>query len=209
MKLSRLNLSIFAALALVCDVASLSAQTKSCNETSAMARLARAPSAESLQAEKKQAGNTYRARLIYAARAIELDSTDKHAATLLLDLIPKGLKDPGQVFWVDLVRLQQCKSGQVSLNDLKTLEHLQARLADDVSSAVLLVPAKMHEYIAYSFIAVLDPSSNYPEGMSRVCEADHFQFQASVEGLPASQRKQLERNILNPDSCRVLAIREQ
>src|SRR5690349_10835009 len=76
------------------------AQTPSCGEISALARMARERSSARLTEEKRQVGESYRAQVVFAARRLELRSNDQSAAILLLNLIPKD--DGQQAIWMTL-----------------------------------------------------------------------------------------------------------
>src|ERR1035437_10197994 len=66
-----------------------SAPKPNCSEINAIAKMARAISTAELAANKKNAGESYRAQVVYAAKLIELAPQRQDAAVLLLNLITK------------------------------------------------------------------------------------------------------------------------
>ena len=86
------------------------AQERGCLETSAMGRMASANSPATLNARKQKAADSYRAQVNFAARMLEIETQDKSAAELLLNLIPKSIDDPRQQVWLELDELPQCPS---------------------------------------------------------------------------------------------------
>ena len=89
------------------------AQERGCLETSAMGRMASANSPATLNARKQKAADSYRAQVNFAARMLEIETQDKSAAELLLNLIPKSIDDPRQQVWLELDELPQCPSDGV------------------------------------------------------------------------------------------------
>jgi len=186
-----------------------SAQEPGCLETSAMGRMARATSVAALKARKQEAGDSYRAQVIFAARMLEIDPHDKKSAELLLNLIPKNIDGPEQAVWLELDELNLCPSGGLPDSDLMPLFKLQYQLPRLLARAVLLVPDKMPEYVAYAYISIQNPDSDYTLQMKRVCRVEHANFLSAVGKLPPDDRKWFLAKIFNPNGCRALAFPEQ
>lgn len=178
----------------------LFAQEPNCNEIAAMARMARAKSSAALTAEKQKAGNSYRARVIFAARSLEFHRTGQRAAVQLLNLIPKD--DGQQNTWMTLGD-SLCSSETVF--DMKSLGRLGASLPHGLSKAVLLVPNKLPDYVAYALISTQDPHSDYAVQMQTVCRDKHPEFMKAVEELPSDKRGWFLKHVFNPQGCRALA----
>jgi hypothetical protein len=180
----------------------LSAQEPSCNEVIVLARMARAQSSLSLNAEKERAGESYRAQVVYATRSFEL-KPQQHVASLLLSLIPK---DEGQQkVWMTFGD-SLCSSE--TLSDMKTLGRLGASLPRRLAKAVLLVPDQLPNYLAYAQISVQNPESDYAVQMEAVCHTKHPEFIRAVEHLPLDRRDWFVKHIFEPESCHALALPE-
>jgi len=188
--------------------AASSAQEPGCLETSAMGKMARASTVASLKARKLKAGDSYRAQVIYAARMLEIAPSNKGAAELLLNRIPKGDDDPHQSVWLDFAELEQCPSGRVPDSDLAPLFRLQYHLPRLLARAVLLAPDHMLDYITYSEIA-LTPESDYALRMQKVCMREHREFIAALNKLPAKDIAWIGKEVINPESCKALYLPEQ
>jgi hypothetical protein len=179
------------------------AQERSCVEIDAIVKMARAISTAELAADQLKAGESYRARVVYAARRLELDPQDRNAAVLLLNLIPKG--DAQHLL---LMALGDHLCGTESYSEMKTLGQIGDRLPRDLARAVLLAPDKMAEYVAYSIASVQDLHSDYAMQMERVCRARHTEFIAAVAKLPAEEKEQFLKYIFDPDGCNALTLPE-
>jgi hypothetical protein len=184
------------------------AQEPGCVETSAMGQMARATTIASLKARKVKAGDSYRAQVIYAARLLEIDPRNKLAAELLLNLIPKSSDDSHHEVWLELDELDRCPSGGVPDSDLTPLFHLQYHLPRLLARAVLLVPDKMLDYVAFARDS-LYPDSDYALQMRRVCRTQHTQFVRAISQLPASDKDWFVKEIFNPKGCQALALPER
>lgn len=189
---------------LVCFFSSgmLLAQDLDCGQIGAMARMVRAKSSAGLTMEKRKAGDSYRAQLVFASRLLELHPTEQHAV-LLLNLIPKG--DEQQTVWMTLGD-SLCSAEPVS--DMKSLGRLGESLPRNLARAVLLVPDKLPGYVAYAPTSVQDPHSDYAVQMQTVCRGKHAEFVKAVEGLPTDQRDWFVKHVLNPEGCHALALPE-
>jgi hypothetical protein len=185
------------------------AQERGCLETSAMGRMASANSPATLNARKQKAADSYRAQVIFAARMLEIETQDKSAAELLLNLIPKSIDDPRQQVWLELGELPQCPSGGVPDSDLKPLFRLQYHLPDLLERAALLAPDKMPDYVAYAYVSIQNPDSDYAVQMRKVCRAKHREFVNAVDMLPPEDKKWFVEKIFNLSGCRTIAFSEQ
>lgn len=195
---------VFAATALcVAFCGALFAQEPNCDEIAAMAKMARAKSAAALTAEKKKAGNSYRAQVIFAARSLEFHRMERRAALQLLNLIPKD--DGQQNTWMTLGD-SLCKSETVF--DMKSLGRFGEGLPHGLAKAVLLVPNKLPDYVAYALISTQDPHSDYAVQMQTVCRRKHPEFMKAVEELPSDKRGWFIKHVFNPQGCRALALPE-
>jgi len=187
----------------------LPAQEQGCIETSALGKMAGATSVATLNARKEKAGDSYRAQVVYAARMMEIDPNNRSAAELLLNLIPKNIDGPQQDVWLELDELNQCPSGGLADSDLMPLFRLQYHLPRILARAVLLVPDKMPEYVAYAYISIQSPDSDYAVQMQEVCRAKHQAFVNAVAKMSDDDRKWFLAKIFNPKGCHALALPEQ
>jgi hypothetical protein len=198
---------VILAACLTLSAGSLS-QEPGCLDTSVMGRMARANSPAELKARKQKAGDGYRAQVIFAARMLEIEPSDKSAADSLLGLIPESSDDLHEAVWLELDELPECPSGRVSDSDLKALDLLQYHLPRLLARAVLLVPDKMPEYVAYAFLG-MSPDSDYAVQMRKVCRTKHLEFVKAVERLSPRDKKWFVGTVFNPDGCRTIAFPEQ
>lgn len=182
---------------------SLSSEEPNCNEVSAMARMTNATSSTVLKASNHKAGHSYRAQVVFAARNWEMHPKRQNAARRLLSLIPKD--DRQHVVWMTFGD-SLCDTEPVS--EMVSLDRLGERLPYDLASAILIVPSKMKEYIAYSIISTQDPLSDYAIQMRSVCRAKHSIFMKAVTGLPADEKDQLVKRVFDPDTCRAIDLPE-
>jgi hypothetical protein len=180
-----------------------SAQKPNCGEIDAIAKMARAISTAELAAHKLKAGESYRAQLVYAAKLIELAPQRQDAAVMLLGLIPK---DEQQQHVVMTLGEHHCETE--SYHEMKMLSQLEERLPRDLTRAVLMVPAKIPEYVAYSIISVQDPHSDYALQMQKVCKANHAEFFDAVKKLPREQRDRFLKYVFDLDGCNALTLPE-
>jgi hypothetical protein len=170
--------------------------------------MARANSPAELKVRKQKAGDGYRAQVIFAARTLEIDPSNKSAAESLLGLIPESSDDPHEAVWMELDELPDCHSGGVSDSDLKALSLLQYHLPRLLARAVLLVPGKMPEYVAYALLG-MSPDNDYAVQTRKVCRARHQEFVKAVEQLSPRDKKWFVTTIFNPDGCRTIYFPEQ
>jgi hypothetical protein len=164
--------------------------------------MARARSIAALGSEETKAGESYRARVIFAARRFELHPS-KSSASALLGIIPKGAAQENvwQTFGDSLCRAEP-------ISDMAALDRFGARLSRDLARAVLVDSTAMRPYIAYGITAVLNPHSDYAVQMQTVCRAKHDQFARAVEALSTNGRSELEQGVIDPISCRARNIPE-
>ncbi len=174
-----------------------------CDQVHSIARMALASSHAVLARAEHNAGKTYRAEIVYAARSFELQPGDKDAAVLLLNLLPK---DDAQ--HTTLMTMGDSLCDAESVHEMKSLGALGDRLPRDLARAVLLVPDKLPGYVGYASTSVGDPHSDYAVQMGSVCRAKHSEFVKAVEGLPADKRDWFVKHIFNPDGCHALALPE-
>jgi len=181
----------------------LSAQKPDCSENKAIAMMARAISTAELTAFRGKAGESYRAQIVYAAKLMELDPQRQDAAVLLLNLIPK---DDEQQHLLITLGEHHCETE--SYHEMKMLNQLEERIPRDLARAVLLVPAKIPEYVAYSIISVQDPHSDYALQMQKICRARHPEFIEAVKNLPKFKRDRFLKYIFDIDGCNALSLPE-
>lgn len=183
----------------------LFAEKEQCNEIHAMALMATSKSVKSLAELRRKVGNSYRARIVFSFRFFELSGSDKDAAAVLLNLIPS---DKEQDFvWHSFGQLLSCQSE--SEEDMEALGKLQVRLPGDLARAVLLVPDKMPEYVAYANMSSGYPDSDYAVQMQKVCRAKHKEFLRAVDHLSPDEKKWFLTSTFNPNGCRALHFPEQ
>ncbi len=185
-----------------------SQEQRQCPESSVMGRMAEANSLTALKARKQKAGDSYRAQVIFAARTLEIDPSNRKAAESLLNLIPKDDDDPNKVVWLELDELNQCSSGGGTSSELRALDLLQYHLPRLSARAVLLVPDHMLEYIAYAEMA-LTPESDYALQMQKVCKKEHQRFMTALDKLPTKDIAWFRKEAINPESCKALYFPEQ
>jgi len=184
------------------------AQKSNCRETAAIGEMARAVSPVVLRVLKQSAGDSYRARLIFAARMLEIDPNNKSTAADLIRLIPKDELSPEQAVWLDLLQIDEDPNRCLPDSDLKPLGLLQYHLPRLLARAVLLVPGKMPEYVSYALISTCPDCDNAVQ-MRKVCTARHQQFVDAVNKLSPKNKNWFVSEILNPVGCRIIAFPEQ
>ncbi len=181
----------------------LPAEKPNCGEVEAIARMARAVSTAELAAYKGKAGTSYRARFVFAAKQFELKSERRDVALMLLNLIPK---DDEQQQMLMTLGEHHCETE--SYHEMKSLAQLAERLPRDLARAVLLVPAKIPEYVAYSITSVQDLHSDYAIQMQKVCRARHSEFVDAVAKLPWQKKDRFLMYIFDPEACNALTLPE-
>jgi hypothetical protein len=185
--------------------AALSAQEPTCAETHAMGEMATARSSASLLAWKIKAGNSYRAKIVFASVFFNLHPSDRHAASAVLDLIPKN--EEQDFVWYSFDEFLSCETE--TEKDLNTLAKLQFRLPHALANAVLLIPAKMQIYVSYANRSGGHPTSDYAEQMQRVCRLKPREFFRAVDQLPPEEKQWFLSSNFNPVGCHALHFPEQ
>ena len=209
--MGRMNYCLLLAFVLVgtTAVSQSIAQEPGCLEISRVAAMAKAKSMPTLEAQRQKASDSYRTRLVFAARSLEIEPQNRAAAELLLNLLPKDEVGPEQEIWMDLPQLQQCPSGGVADSDLFPLFKFRDRLPRIAAKAILLHPERMLDYISYGLLASGDVDSDYAIHMGAVCRRKHAEFSQAVSQLPPKDRKWFVSKLVDPASCKTLAIQEQ
>ena len=178
-------------------------QEMTCTQVAALAEMTKARSTEVLSRQKRVAGDSYRARMVYAFRLFELRPQDRDAASLLLSRIPKDEEQ-------DSVRATLstflCESEPLSA--VKALARVGDDLPRQFARAVLTVRSAMAAYIAYSQIAVLDPHNDHTLQMQRVCRQAHPEFVRAVDLLSQGDKEWFTGHIFDPGKCRPLSLPE-
>lgn len=193
---------VFAAASyLVLHVVSLPAQ--GCDEITKIAEMARARSVPKLTEASKDAGDSYRARLVFGYRSFQLNRESKANAHRLLALIPT---DDAQQSVV--LGLGDSLCDDESIADMSTLARVNEGFARELARAVLLARNFLPSYVNYSMVAVLDPHSEYALQMRRVCRQAHTDFLRAVKQLPEGRQGEFIKHVMDPNSCRVLAVPE-
>lgn len=193
---------------------SLNAQNLSSESVAALARMARAKSVGALTRAKEIAGSTYRARVVFSARRLELEPNSKQAAESLFDLIPKT-EEEQRIF----MTLGDSLCDGESFRDMNSLDRLGERLPRDLAQAVLLVPSRMLKYVTYGWVSADDPHSDYLVQMETVCRTQHLLFVSAVRqlgngtspadgGFAAPSATWFRTKLFDPDKCHALELPE-
>jgi hypothetical protein len=165
--------------------------------------MVRARSIAALGDEKKRAGEGYRVEVVFAFRAFELHPNDRTLAGALLRLIPQD--DPQQTV---LMTLGDSLCDSEDMADMKALARVRDGLPRMLTKAVALAPNGMSAYVSYSFVAVLDPHSDYAVQMQRVCRELRPELSRSVAALPVAKREWFTEHILDLQNCRAIELPE-
>jgi hypothetical protein len=176
----------------------LRAQQLSCAQVHAMAQMARAKSMSELNPLRMAAGNSYRAHLAFAFRALELQPTELNASAVL-DFLPQD--DSHREEWYSL---SEWICDEEQERDVNSLARLQARFSRDFAKSAILFPKRMYQYVSYPVIMGLDPHDDYAEEMASVCRKHHREFTAAVNQLPERDRNWFLRFVFEPSDCRAL-----
>lgn len=178
-------------------------RAQDCGEIAGVASMARAKSMRALAEASKRAGDGYRARLVFAYRSFHLHPGGKSEAEKLLALIPA---DDAQEEVVLTLGGSLCD--QEPLADMETLGRVRDGFGRELAKAVLLAPSFLPSYVEYSTVAVLDPHSDYALQMKIVCRQAHADFVRAVKRFPERKRQLFAKQVMNPDSCKPLALPE-
>lgn len=181
----------------------LSAQETRCDQVKTLAKMARAKSVTILTAEHQKAGTSYNSQLVFAARLFELRPKERDAALRLLDLIPKD--EVQQTAWMTLGE-NLCDAEPIF--DMTSLGRIRDNLPRNWAWAVLLAGEKLGDYVAYAITSVQDPHSDYAMQMQAVCQKQHPEFVRAVNRLPPNKKDWFVGRVLNPETCRAIAVPE-
>lgn len=179
------------------------AKSVPCDRLAAIAQMARANSISVLIKAKRNAGNSYRAEVVFGARSFELRPGNVRAAITLLKLIPQNDEQH-----LTLMTLGDSLCDRESVIEMMMQSRIGERLSHDFSKAILLAPEMLPRYVSYASTSVQDPHSDYAVQMQTVCETRHTEFVKAVDGLPTDQRDWFVRHVFNPDGCHALALPE-
>jgi len=184
------------------------AQEPGCIAIVRMGALARARSRTQLITRKHEAGDSYWAQLVFAARSLEVRAEDVEAAEMLLSLLPGNSEDERMAVWMDLSQLQGCESGGLSDTDLRPLFRLQSHLPRLAAHAVLLSPGQMLPYVRFGLNAAY-PDSDYAVYMRSVCKARPRELADAIDKLDAKDRQWFTSHFFDPKGCRTIFYPEQ
>jgi len=179
------------------------AQGPDCGQVAGMAEMARASSVNALQKAKLRAGDDYRAQLVFAYRAFQLQPNLKSAAAKLLALLPKNEAEQT----VAMTLGDSLCDGEPQ-GDMLVLSRVNEGLGRQFTRAVRVAPEFLRAYVEYSLDAIDDPHSDYAEQMKTVCQDYHAAFLRAVNGLPADKQGRFARYVMRPDDCHVIAVPE-
>jgi hypothetical protein len=180
-----------------------SAEEPNCSEIHAVAGMAGAQSTALLMSWRQKAGDGYRSKVVFAFRFFELHPNDQHAASAVFDLIPKD-REHDSVWHETGALLCPTESSE----DMIALGKFGVRLPQGLARAVLLVPSKMFDYVAYANLSCGDPNSDYAVQMQAVCRSKHQEFLKAVDQLSGDAKKWFLSSTFNPSECRALAFPE-
>lgn len=179
-------------------------QQLSCPEVAKLARLAGEKSIEKLQVAKQSLPSGYAATLVFASRSFELQLKSRDAARQLLAAIPA---DDTQQQTLITLGDSQCPSETVQ--EMKALAMVSDKFPANLAKAVLICRELMPAYIVYSLVAVHDPHNDYALRMQSVCRDASHEFRQAIESLPAERRNWFIKRVIDPQTCRALALPEQ
>ena len=165
-----------------------------------MARMKSSPALRKLEA---LAGESYRSRLVSAFRLFELDQADMNSVLGVIELIPRNADQ--DAIWHSMDG-SLCE--HESVEDMKTLGSLQARLPHDLAKAMNRQPNKMYEFVSYAYDSIQDPHSDYAVQMQTVCRRHHELFLSAVSQMSEKDRNWFTTKIFNPSDCRAIALPE-
>lgn len=202
--IATLRSAAFAALALWAATPLAHAETETCEQVMAMARMARAESVAAAVAERKFAGDSYRAKTVYAARVFILHPNDVMAAGRLLSLIPSD-KDE-EIAWSAFGDAFLCE--KQSDSDMRTLAKLGAELPSLLASAATLKPSEMPRYVRYAFIAAGNPDNDHTVQMERVCRTRRDIFVRAVKALVPDEKAEFDARVFDVKKCKAIHLPE-
>ena len=179
------------------------AQEPTCKQLHAMAEMARAKSVRELRIYSRGAGESYRARTVFAARELLLATSQKLAGMRLLDLMPKDTEQNEE--WASLSEML-CDGEKAS--DLLVLSKLGESLPRLLARAVLMNPDALQRYVTYALISVSDPHNDHTLRMQIVCRERHSKFMIAVSHLDPQSRCRFTAQIFDPNTCRAIDMPE-
>ena len=191
------------ALLLFCGVSLPRIRAQDCGEISAIAKMGRAQSTRVLAEASKSAGDSYEARLLYAYSSFHLNPRKKSDAERLLALIPS---DKAEELAVLTMGDSQCDEEPIA--DMESLGRVRDGIPREFARAVLLARTFLFSYVSYSMDATLDPHNDYAMQMKIVCQKANAEFVRAVGQFPEDKQKLFAKHIMNPDSCKPLALPE-
>src|SRR5260370_29618654 len=118
--------------------------------------MASAKSTRALNELRKQAGESYLARLVFAYRFFHLHPKSKAAAESLLSLIPTDQSQQKVV-----LTLGDSLCDDESVADMKALSAVNEGFARELAAAVVLRPRFLSSYLSYSTTAPEDPPADH------------------------------------------------
>lgn len=199
----KLSISILSLVSIVVWCRVSVAQEPDCGAVAAAGRMARATAVAKINESKQKAGSGYRAQLVLASRVLELRPGDRQAAVQLLNLIPKN--DAEQTIWMTL---GDALCVGESFGDMRSLADIRDRFPRNLTRAVLLVPEKLPEYVAYGGASTLDPHSDYAVQMRVVCRAQHQAFLKAINSLPPTEKQRFVHYTFDPETCHAIRLPE-
>ena len=178
-------------------------EQEACSDVHLLARMARTKSSPALRELGGIAGDSYRSRLVFAFRLFEIDQADMNSALRVIELIPRNADE--DAIWHSL---EGSLCEHESVEDMKTLGSLQARLPHDLAEAMDRQPNKMYEFISYAYESIQDPQSDYAVQMKTVCRRHHELFLNAVNQMSEKDRNWFTTKIFNSAECRAIALPE-
>ena len=182
----------------------------SCDVVAAMAAMARATSPTELLENRAKAGDSYRAKVIFAARDFVLHVKDPDAARRLLGLAPARQESAAESDdqEIELATLADGLCEHEPDDNMTALGRLSDGLSRLFAKAVLLAPDMMPRYVAYDLVAVGDPHNDANVQTEAVCRARYPEFLKAVAALPEANRDWFEGTVFDIRKCRALLLPE-
>jgi hypothetical protein len=182
-----------------CASCCLYSQQQDCGQVVATVRMARSTSIKALWNERQNAGQNYRAHIVFAIRMFELNP-QLQSADLLLDQLPAD--EEKRLVWMTL---GDSLCNAESIADIKAMSKLGERSAHDLSRATLLRPARLSPYLSFVLWASQDPHSDAAIQAQKLCHADRYSFNRALDDLPPDKKRWFVEHVLRPESCHALS----
>jgi len=179
-----------------------SAESPSCDQISAIAKVARAKSLDGATEIERRAGGSFRAQVVFASRRFQLKPSVQ-SAERLLSVMPA---DEAQVTEVMTIGDSICDGETVA--DMFILGRVGERLPSLLARAVLAAPRFMPAYVKYGLRAVQDPHNDYAVQMRRVCQKEHHRFALAVAALALDEQRRFTEHVMSVAGCEILAAPE-